>query len=62
MPYKVLCDDHACCFDIRQDEANMSLWISGHEKYNGKVSTIGEGLLAAKESRNDSQGISIHDV
>ena len=49
LPYKVLCDDHAGCLGIGQDQTSMSIRISGHERYNRKIRIIYEGLMATKD-------------
>ena len=38
--YKVMCDDHAGCLSIGQVQRSISLWISGHMRFNRKVRTI----------------------
>ena len=47
--YKVLCDDHTCCLDIRQDHTSMSSWVSDHGRCNRKVRVIGKRIVIANK-------------
>ena len=57
-PYKVLCDNHAGCLGIGQDQKNMSLRISNHVRYNRKFHTIGERLVTTKKVLDECVDIS----
>ena len=56
---KALCDDHKGCLDLMQDHTSMSLWISNHGNYDGKVPIICDGLVTAKRLLKDYVGLSM---
>ena len=56
--YMVLCDDYTGCLNIRQDQTSMSLWVSNHGKYDGKIH-INCDRLVTNGLLQDCVGLSI---